>query len=220
MFVKLLRIDSSPFGETAISRRLTEEFVQRWLAENHGGAVITRDLTKTAIPAVDAAWVSANYTPRESRTHQQNEILKLSAELITELTDADEYVIGLPMHNFGPPSIFKLWVDQIVTPSTLLQRPLAGRGVTFIIAAGRIYAAGSPDSNKNYLVPWLRTVFHSLGMSDMQFVFADGTKKVHSREIDRASFLATHLEAIRALFAHEQHPIEDQRTRLCESRTA
>jgi FMN-dependent NADH-azoreductase len=208
MFMKLLRIDSSPFGESAISRRLTEEFVQGWLAENHRGAVIKLDLTTTAIPVVDAAWVSANYTPSGSRTHQQNEILKLSAELITELTDADEYVIGLPMHNFGPPSVFKLWVDQIVTPSTLLAMPLAGKRATFIIAAGRIYAPGSPDSNKNYLVPWLRTVFGSLGLSDMRFVIADGTRKVHSGDLDRATFLVSHLEAICALFAHEQSPIE------------
>jgi FMN-dependent NADH-azoreductase len=190
MFVKLLRIDSSPFGKTAISRCLTEEFVHKWLAENHGGAVVTRDLTSTAIPVVDAAWVSANYSPSGSRTHQQNEILKLSAELIAELTDADEYVIGLPMHNFGPPSIFKLWVDQIVTPSTLLERPLAGRRATFIIAAGRSYTTGSPDSNKNYLAPWLRTVFGSLGVSDMQFVIADGTKKVHSGDLDLVLGLA------------------------------
>jgi FMN-dependent NADH-azoreductase len=208
MFVKLLRIDSSPFGETAISRRLTEEFVQRWLAENHGGAVITRDLTKTAIPVVDAAWVSANYTPSGARTREQNTILKRSAELITELTNADEYVIGLPIHNFGPPSTFKLWVDQIVTPSTLLEKPLAGRSATVIIAAGRIYAPGSPDANKNYLVPWLRTVFGSLGMNDMQFVMADGTKKVHSGDLDRATFLIPQLAAICALFTREQSPIE------------
>jgi FMN-dependent NADH-azoreductase len=60
----------------------------------------------------------------------------------------------------------------------------------------------------NYLVPWLRTVFGALGMSDMQFVVADGTKRVHSGDIDRATFLVSHLEAIHALFAHEEHPIE------------
>ncbi len=86
---------------------------------------------------------------------------------------------------FWTPSIFKLWIDQIVTPSTLLERPLAGKRATFIIAAGRIYAPGSPDSNKNYLVTWPRTVFGSVGLSDMQFVIADGTKKVHSGVLDR-----------------------------------
>jgi FMN-dependent NADH-azoreductase len=70
------------------------------------------------------------------------------------------------------------------------------------------YAPGSPDFNKNYLVPWLRTVFGSLGMNDMQFVIADRTKKVHSGDIDQATFLAAHLEAIRGLFADERSPIE------------
>jgi FMN-dependent NADH-azoreductase len=100
--------------------------------------------------------------------------------------------------------VFKLWVDQIVTPSTLLEKPLAGKRATFIIAAGRTYASGSPDSNKNYLAPWLRTVFGSLGMDDMRFVIADGTKKVHHGDSDRATFLRSHLEVIRALFTHER----------------
>jgi hypothetical protein len=45
------------------------------------------------------------------------------------------------------------------------------------------------------------TVFGSLGMSTMQFVIANGTKKVHGGHLDRARFLASHLEAIRDFFA-------------------
>src|SRR5581483_9447648 len=108
------------------------------------------------------------------------------------------------------PSRFKLWVDHIVTPSTLSERPLAGKRATFIIAAGRVYAAGSPDSNKNSLVPWLRTLFGSLGMSDLQFVIADGSKKLHSGELDRATFMVPHLETIRALFANEHNGVHEQ----------
>lgn len=70
--MKLLRIDSSPFDETALSRGLTDEFVHKWLAENHHGTVIPRDLNKLDIPVVNAAWGSANYTLRDSRTHLQN----------------------------------------------------------------------------------------------------------------------------------------------------
>jgi FMN-dependent NADH-azoreductase len=206
--VKLLRVDSSPFGAAAISRRLTSEFVQRWLAANPGGSVITRNLATITIPVINATWVSANYTPKESRTHQQNEVLKLSAEFIAELADADEYVIGIPMHNWGPPSSFKLWVDHIVTPSSLSERPLTGRRGTFIIAAGGVYAPGSPDASKNYLVPWLRTLFGSLGMADMQFVIVDGTRQTNNGKIGRATFLAPHLEVIHALFTQEQTPVQ------------
>jgi FMN-dependent NADH-azoreductase len=199
--MRLLRIECSPYGEVAISRRLTQEFVQGWLEANPGGAVITRDLTVNTLPTVTAAWVSANYTPKEMRSHEQNEILRLSTELIAELAYADEYVIGIPIHNFGPPSCFKLWIDQIVTPSSVAQRPLAGKRATFAVAAGRVYAAGSPDAGKNHLVPWLRTVCGSLGATDMQFVFAEGTKEVHVGHLDRGAFLAPHIRAIRALFA-------------------
>jgi FMN-dependent NADH-azoreductase len=205
--VKLLRIDASPFGETAISSRLTDAFVEKWLVEDRAGRVIRRDLTRTDIPAIDAAWVTANYTPEDKRTREQNETVNLSGGFIRELTDADEYVIGLPMHNFGPPSRFKLWLDQIVTPRTLLERPFAGKRATFIIAAGRVYASGSPDANKNYLVPWLRTVFGALGIRDTRFVMAEGTKKLHSGDLDHATFLKPHLEAIQALFSSAQSPI-------------
>jgi FMN-dependent NADH-azoreductase len=45
---------------------------------------VKRDLTTITIPVIDAAWVAANYTPEESRNHQQNELLKLSTEFIAE----------------------------------------------------------------------------------------------------------------------------------------
>ena len=204
--MKLLRIDSSPFGAVAISRRLTTDFVERWLAAHPGGMVITRDLTTARIPPISAAWVSANYTPKESRTREQNAILKSSAELIAELTHADEYVIGIPMHNWGPPSSFKLWVDHIITPATLSEKPLAGKRATFILAAGRFYSSTSPDASKNYLVPWLHTIFDSLGVKDRQFIIADGTKEVHNGKIDRETFLTQNVKEIDSLFAKEGVP--------------
>jgi FMN-dependent NADH-azoreductase len=208
MIVKLLRVDSSPFGAAALSRRLTSEFVDRWRVINPRGSIIPRDLTTTTIPVIDAAWVSANYTPTASRTPEQNKLLKLSTQLIGELAAADECVIGIAMHNWGPPSSFKLWVDQIVTPSTLLERLLAGKRATVIVAAGRVYRPGSPDAPKNYLVPWLRSLFGSLGMKEMQFVIADGTKDIYAGKTDREAFIAPHLQAVRALFAQDEIAIE------------
>lgn len=203
MTVKLLRIDSSPMGESAISRQLTDEFVRRWRDANPDGIVVTRDLTATAISVIGAAWVAANYTPEQLRTAEQSKRLRLSAELIAELREADEYVIGMPMHNWGPPAALKLWVDQIVTPLTKSTRPLAGKRATFIIAAGGVYGLGSKDAPKNYLAPWLRTVFGFLGVDEMQFVVADGSRDMHFGKIDRAEFLTPHMEAVKALFCVE-----------------
>ena len=202
----LLHIDSSPMGESSISRQLTREFAERWRIANPRGQVISRDLAATAIPVIDAAWVAANYTPRESRTARQHEILALSTELTRELLDADEYVIGVPMHNWGPAACFKLWVDQVVrfgetvalTPSGI-KGTLECKRATIFMAAGRNFGARSADAARNHLEPWLRTFFGNLGIQNLQLVLADGTAAVKNGRIERAAFLAPHIEAMQSL---------------------
>src|ERR1700722_5869373 len=110
----LLHIDSSPLGEASISRNLSNEFVRRWKQAHPDGEVITRDLTATQFPGIDAQWIGAVYTPSDSRTPVQRELLALSDTLISELERADEWVLGVPMHNFSVPTVFKLWLDQVV----------------------------------------------------------------------------------------------------------
>jgi FMN-dependent NADH-azoreductase len=204
----LLHIDSSPMGEASISRHLTREFVHSWRCAHPGGKVISRDLTTIAIPIIDAAWVSANLTPRESRTQQQNEILALSTQFTGELLQADEYVIGVPMHNWGPSSSFKLWVDQILRFGETIVNTTSGpkgtldqKRATFFVAAGGHYDPSSADAPRNYLEPWLRTYFGYLGVKDVQVFVADGAAAVTYGRMDRAAFLAPYIEAVHSLFA-------------------
>ncbi len=109
----LLHIDSSPLYGRSVSRELTAAFVTHWQASYPDGRVVDRDLNATAIPPITAEWVGANYTPEATRTPQQREQLSLSDSLLAELEQANEYIIGVPMHNFGVPSVLKLWIDQI-----------------------------------------------------------------------------------------------------------
>lgn len=207
----LLRIDSSPMGETSISRQLTGEFTQKWLRANPQGKLITRDLTTITIPVIDSVWIAANKTPKESRTEQQNDLLRLSSEFTAELLDADEYVIGLPMHNWGPSASFKLWMDQIIrigetvffTPSGL-KGMLDKKQVTVFISAGRSFVPVSLDAPSNYLEPWLRTFFGNLGVKNMRFFIADGTNSVNYGKMDRVEFLLPHIDAIQKLFTVDQ----------------
>jgi FMN-dependent NADH-azoreductase len=195
-------------GEASISRHLTREFVRLWRGANPQGKVISRDLTRMTIPVIDEAWVSANWTPEESRTEQQNDVLALSTELTRELLEADQYVIGIPTHNWGPSSSFKLWLDQIVrigetiaiAPSGM-KGTLDGKRATFFIAAGWDYGPHSTDAARNHLEAWLRTIFGDLGITNMQFVLADGAAEVRFGRIGLAAFLAPHLDAMQSLFA-------------------
>jgi FMN-dependent NADH-azoreductase len=110
----LLKLDSSPMGERSTSRKLTTKFAESWLKTHPGGKVIERDLTTLNLPVVDAFWVGAVYTPESSRTPDQIKALAASDSLINDLKQADEYVFGVPMHNFSIPSTLKLWIDQVV----------------------------------------------------------------------------------------------------------
>ena len=199
---KLLHVDSSPLYGRSISRELTAAFVTQWKASHPDGRVVERDLNATAISPITAEWVGAAYTPEDARTPQQKELLSLSDALLAELEQADEYVVGAPMHNFGVPSVLKLWIDQIArvgrtfsysegTPKGLI----VGKKATFIIATGGIYGAQTQMASFNFVEPYLRSVFGFLGLTDATFLTAGGTAAL-SHGQDRDAFLAPHLRTV------------------------
>jgi FMN-dependent NADH-azoreductase len=203
----LLHIDSSPLDEASVSRHLTNEFTQTWKAANPNGKIITRDLTTTTIPPVNAAFVGAIYTPADTLTPAQKELLTLSDTLVAELFAADEYVFGVPMHNFGIPSVLKLWIDQIArvnkTFSFATGAPvglLTGKKATLIIATGGIYDAGTAMASHNFAEPYLRAVLGFLGVTDVTSIAAGGAAALNYGKIDRQTFLQPHVESIRARF--------------------
>jgi FMN-dependent NADH-azoreductase len=200
----LLHIDSSPLYGRSVSRQLTGAFVTQWKSSHPEGAVIDRDLTATPIPPVNAEVVGAAYTPEEARTPQQKELLALSDTLITELEQADEYVIGVPMHNFGVPSVLKLWIDQVARAGRTFSYSdgvpkglLTGKKATFIIATGGIYDPQTQMASFNFVEPYLRSVFGFLGVTDATFLTAGGTMALNYGQ-DREAFLAPHLQAVQA----------------------
>ena len=198
----ILHINSSPLYGRSVSRQLTDAFVTQWKSSHPNGTVLDRDLNATPIPPVTAEWVGAAYTPEGARTPQQKQLLALSDTLLTELEQADEYVFGVPMHNFGVPSVLKLWIDQIArvgrtfsyadgTPKGLL----TGKKATFIIATGGIYDAQTQMSSFNFVEPYLRSVFGFLGVTDTTFLTTGGTAALNYGQ-DRDAFLAPHLQTV------------------------
>ena len=198
----LLHVDSSPLYGRSVSRELTTAFVTQWKASHPDGKVVYRDLNATPIPPVSAGWVGASYTPEDARTQEQKELLSLSDSLIAELEQADEYVIGVPMHNFGVPSVLKLWIDQIARAGRTFSyadgRPkglIIGKKATFIIATGGIYDAQTQMASFNFVEPYLRSVFGFLGLTDAAFLTAGGTMELNQGH-DRAAFIAPHLQKV------------------------
>lgn len=201
----LLHIDSSPMGAASVSRHLSETFTENWKKSHPGGKVVTRDLTKSGLASIDAAWVAAVYTPEESRTAQQKAVLAKSDELLAEVFEADELAIGVSMHNFNIPSVLKLWLDQVVrvnktfsygdgTPKGLL----ADKKATFLVATGGAYGPGTGLESLNFIEPYLKTLFGFIGIIDVTFHTAGGAGALN-RGANREEFLQPHDEAVAAL---------------------
>jgi FMN-dependent NADH-azoreductase len=199
----LLQIDSSPLS-SSVSRELTREFVSNWKIAHPSGQVIVRDLAANPAKPLDQAWIHAAHTPADALQPEQKAILSYSEESIAELEQADEYVIGVAMHNFSIPSVVKLWIDQVVRGGrTFSYGPegvkglLTGKKATILAATGGVYGAGSPMASFNFIDPYLNTVLKFIGVSDVTFVTAGGTAQLMSGKVDRGLFLQPHLEQVR-----------------------
>jgi FMN-dependent NADH-azoreductase len=203
----LLRIDSSPLGRgVSFSRQLTAEFAKQWQLAHPGGDIVSRDLTSTPLPPVDADWVGALFTPEASLNPRQKDVLLISDELIAELERADEYVFGVPMYNFSVPAVLKLWIDQVVRAGKTFSYEngvrsglLRNKKASFLMASGGVYDPGSPGAAMNFVEPYLRSIFSFMGVTETSFINAYGTSKL-MHGVDRASILQSALASIRAQF--------------------
>ncbi len=198
----LLHIDSGPLYRRSVSRQLTGAFVAKWKSSRPDGTVIDRDLNATPILPINAEWAGAVYTAEAARTPKQKELLSLSDSLLAELEQADEYVFGVPMHNFPVPSALKLWIDQIARVEKAFSyadgKPkglIIGKKATFIIATGGIYDAQTQMASFNFVEPYLRSVLGFLGVKDATFLTAGGTMALNHGQ-DRDVFLAPDLQAV------------------------
>jgi FMN-dependent NADH-azoreductase len=173
----LLKIQSSIFSDSGQSSRLADRFIAAWRAANPGGKVVTRDLAKEPVPHLDAARFGAFLAKPEERTPAQQAVVDYSDSLIDELKRADVVVLGLPLYNFGLPSTLKAYFDHVgragVTFKYTEKGPvglLTGKKIYVFAARGGLYA-GTPNDTQT---PFIRTFLSFLGMSDIEFVYAEG----------------------------------------------
>jgi FMN-dependent NADH-azoreductase len=212
----LLHISVSPRGAYSISRRLSDAAVEAWKARNPGGRVIERDLAKTQLTFVDLDWIQGAYSPPEQHNENHKRAIALSNELVAELVEADEIILGAPMYNFAIPAALKAWIDHVVRAGKTFRYTPAGKPeglfdgknkkVLAIIASGGSYLEGSGLSALDYEVPYLRFIFGFMGITDIRFIQAGGTGAVAQGRISPEDFLAPYLNEIPRAVGHTDSP--------------
>ncbi|MET7831239.1 FMN-dependent NADH-azoreductase [Micromonospora sediminicola] len=175
----LLHIDSSITGERSVSRRLTARAAAAWRAAHPGGTVTYRDLGQSPVPHLDAAGGLARMVPPDQHTPEQRASWQLTEELVGEVTRADTILLGLPLYNYGAPSVVKSWVDHLIAPGIAYDPAtgaglLGGREFVVLVSRGGGYGAGTPKEGWDHAAPWLP---HGISMTGLEprFISAELT---------------------------------------------
>jgi FMN-dependent NADH-azoreductase len=177
--MKLLHIDSSVLGPHSVSRQVSAAIVDRLQQATPSPDIVYRDLTQTPLAHLSGSHLAAAQgAPAPAELGPD---LAASVAVLNEFLDADIVVIGAPMYNFTIPSQLKAWIDRILVAGKTFQygangpQGLAGgKRVIVAISRGGFYGAETPYAAGEHLETYLRWVFGFIGITDPEFISADG----------------------------------------------
>lgn len=173
--MNILQINSSARSQGSISAQLANDVVAKLKKAHPAATLISRDLAVQPVSALDEFALGALMA--EERSAEQAARVAEYDALIAEIQAADVLVLAVPMYNFGVTTQLKNWIDAISRARVTFRYTetgpeglLKGKKVYVALARGGIHR----DTPNDTQVPYLRTVLGFLGMTDVQFVFAEG----------------------------------------------
>lgn len=172
----LLKIDVSPMGDNSSSLALGASFVSAFSTANPDVEIKVRNLAANPLPHVDGEALTAGYVPEEGRTEGMRTKHQLRLDLIKEISEAKSIVVTTPMWNWSIPSVLKAYIDQIVMPGALDpygNKKLAGKKVTVLVATGGSYGPDANHPEWDFVTPYMKFIFASLGSEDVQVIRAE-----------------------------------------------
>lgn len=174
---KVLVLKSSILATYSQSNQLADFFVEQWQAAHAGDEITVRDLAAQPIPVLDGELVGALRPSDAVLTPRQQEALALSDELIAELQANDVIVIAAPMYNFNIPTQLKNYFDLIARAGVTFRYTekgpeglITGKRAIILTSRGGIHK----DTPSDLVVPYLRLFLGFIGITDVEFVFAEG----------------------------------------------
>lgn len=186
----ILHVNSSVNGENSNSRQIASKLIERIAAASDTTNVVERNLSGDGqIPALTGEIVGAFYTPAESRSEDQKQVIKTSDALVEEVKAADVLVIGAPMYNFAVPSTLKAWVDMIARVGVTFQYTdngpvglLTGKKAYVVVSTGGVPVHSQAD----FASPYMKQVLAFIGITDVEIIDASGFAVNPKEAMERA----------------------------------
>ncbi|EJG0974887.1 FMN-dependent NADH-azoreductase [Vibrio parahaemolyticus] len=168
---RVLALKSSILGAYSQSNKLVEDFIKNVDQDK----LTVRDLAANPLPVLDFA-VATALRATEDLSQEQQAVVDLSDTLIEEVKAADTLVIAAPMYNFTIPTQLKNWIDLIARAGVTfkytengVQGLIEGKKAIVVTTRGGIHK----DSPTDNVTPYLRTVLGFVGITDVEFVYAE-----------------------------------------------
>ncbi|HCE1488239.1 TPA: FMN-dependent NADH-azoreductase [Vibrio parahaemolyticus] len=168
---RVLALKSSILGDYSQSNKLVEDFIKNVDQDK----LTVRDLAANPLPVLDFA-VATALRATEDLSQEQQAVVDLSDTLIEEVKAADTLVIAAPMYNFTIPTQLKNWIDLIARVGVTfkytengVQGLIEGKKAIVVTTRGGIHK----DSPTDNVTPYLRTVLGFVGITDVEFVYAE-----------------------------------------------
>ncbi|MDW1942293.1 FMN-dependent NADH-azoreductase [Vibrio sp. Vb0599] len=168
---RVLALKSSILGDYSQSNKLVENFIKNVDQDK----LTVRDLAANPLPVLDFA-VATALRATEDLSQEQQAVVDLSDTLLEEVKAADTLVIAAPMYNFTIPTQLKNWIDLIARAGVTfkytengVQGLIEGKKAIVVTTRGGIHK----DSPTDNVTPYLRTVLGFVGITDVEFVYAE-----------------------------------------------
>ncbi|EHV5550186.1 FMN-dependent NADH-azoreductase [Vibrio vulnificus] len=193
---RLLVLKSSILGDYSQSNKLVDEFINKFDQQD----VVVRDLAQQPLPVLDFQVATALRASGDLSEAQQA-IVDLSDQLIAEIKHADTLIIAAPMYNFTVPTQLKNWIDLIaragVTFTYTEQGPkglIEGKKAVVVTTRGGIHK----DSASDIITPYLKTVLGFVGITEVEFVYAEALNMGEDFASKGLASASEHLAALTA----------------------
>ncbi|MDR3446625.1 MULTISPECIES: FMN-dependent NADH-azoreductase [Dyella] len=177
--MKLLHLDASALGSHSVSRGLTAAIVAELTHNNPGTEVIYHDLAANPLP---------HWTPVADAS---DPAAVLGSQMIEEFLAADVVVMGAPMYNFSIPSQLKAWIDRVAVAGKSFRYTAngpeglaGGKRLIVVSSRGGVYSQGSAAQPMDFQETYLRAVFGFLGVTDIEFVRAEGVNLGEDNKVE------------------------------------
>ncbi|EIZ1367663.1 FMN-dependent NADH-azoreductase [Vibrio parahaemolyticus] len=168
---RVLALKSSILADYSQSNKLVEDFIKNVDQDK----LTVRDLAANPLPVLDFA-VATALRATEDLSQEQQAVVDLSDTLVEEVKAADTLVIAAPMYNFTIPTQLKNWIDLIARAGVTfkytengVQGLIEGKKAIVVTTRGGIHK----DSPTDNVTPYLRTVLGFVGITDVEFVYAE-----------------------------------------------